>query len=94
METSVILDTPLMQDQPELASSKSDEEVVEKAEIRLGSAPVTTIKLVTVSSTSFVFVPQTITSTKELTGVAGLKCLPSGFLACEAQAPQPAPVGP
>jgi len=79
----VILDTPVVQDQPELLSSKSDE-VVEKSETRLGNSAATTIKWVTVSSTAYTFVPQTITSTKDLAGAAGLKCLPSGFLVCAA----------
>lgn len=47
IETSVILDTPVVQDQPELLSSKS-EEVEEKAEMRLGNTAVTTTKWVTV----------------------------------------------
>ncbi len=84
METSVILDTPVVQDQPELLSSKSDEEIAEKSETRLGNAAVTTVKWVTVSSTAYSFVPQTITSTKDLAGAAGLKCLPAGFLVCAA----------
>ena len=81
IETSVILDTPVMQDQPELLSSKS-EEVEEKAEIRLGSTAVTTTKWVTVSTTTYKFVAQTITSTKDVAGAAGLKCLPSGYAVC------------
>lgn len=85
METSVILDTPAVQDQPELLSSKSDEEMAEKsAETRLGNTAATTVKWVTVSSTDYKFVPQTITSTKEVAGNAGLKCLPAGFLVCAA----------
>jgi hypothetical protein len=85
METSVILDAPAVQDQPELLSSKSDEEMAEKSvETRLGNTAATTVKWVTVSSTAYKFVPQTITSTKEVAGSAGLKCLPAGFLVCAA----------
>jgi hypothetical protein len=71
----------MQQDQPELLSSKSDE-VVEKAEIRLGNTAVTTTKWVTVSTTTYKFVAQTITATKDVAGAAGLKCLPSGFIVC------------
>ncbi len=77
----MILDTPVVQDQPELLSSKS-EEVEEKAEIRLGNTAVTTTKWVTVSTTTYQFVAQTITSTKDVAGAAGLLCLPSGYAVC------------
>ncbi|EFX71145.1 hypothetical protein DAPPUDRAFT_327500 [Daphnia pulex] len=84
METSAIPDSiPVAQDQPELLSSKSDQ-IADKAELRLGNAPVATTNWVTVSSIAYTFVPQTITSTKDLAGAAGLQCLPAGFLVCAA----------
>lgn len=67
--------------QAELLSSKSDE-LVESPEVRAATASVTTMKLVTVFTTSYKFVPQTILATKEFAGVEGLICLPSGYVVC------------
>ena len=70
----MILDTQVVQDQPELLSSKLDE-VVEQAEYRA-------INWVTVLTTTYTFVPQTIKVTQTLAGNAGLLCLPSGYAVC------------
>ncbi|KAI9563723.1 hypothetical protein GHT06_011187 [Daphnia sinensis] len=84
IETSAVVDTPaeLREIQPapaEVLSSKSDE-LVENPEVRQGSNA--SIKLVTVFTTSYTFVPKTLTSTATLAADGGLLCRPAGYAIC------------
>lgn len=66
----------------EILSSKSDELAMRSygdVEIRRFS----TVKLVTVFTTTYSFVPTTITSTKSVVSDGALACLPSGYIVCK-----------
>lgn len=86
LETSAVVETPLEGkgfEQPELASSKSDE-LADQPLVGAEERRFTTVKLVTVFSTTISFTPTAITSTKTVAGDAGLNCLPNGYVVCAA----------
>ncbi|XP_057378712.1 uncharacterized protein LOC130700748 [Daphnia carinata] len=86
IEASAVVDTPsemreIQPTQAELLSSKSDE-LVENPEVRQGLNANAATKLVTVFTTSYTFVPKTLTVTATLAADEGLLCRPAGYALC------------
>lgn len=85
MEASAVIESKEIQHPQADISSSMDDPAVDhpKIEERLSRVTLTTVKMVTVYTTSYSFAAQAITATKTLGASTGLVCLPGGYVICK-----------